>query len=256
MLAMVDILPALAPLLCDPGSHAPIRCENGALLHRDGQPVAMRRGIPSLAAHPPLRHRLWAWVYNRVAFGYDPGVRFGWRFAWGGAPIRREAYLSKIHIPPGAYVLETAVGTGENILRLPGHAEYIGMDISINMLTRCQRRLTHANRPAALVHADMHALPFRDNAFDMVYHMGGLQFVDDPALAVREMTRAAKPGATITLVDEAYSIRRLARRQPGGRSEPRGTAALDGLIPPEGADPHFELISEGELYFLSFTKSP
>ncbi len=212
-------------------------------------------GIPSFAKNLPPRHRFWAWVYNRTAFGYDFGVRWGWRLALGGAAIQRESYLAKINIAPGQLVLETAVGTGANLALLPANARYVGVDLSLNMLRRCRQNLAHTNRPAALIHADMLALPFLDHSFDVVFHMGGLQFVNDPARAIAEVTRVAKPGSRITLVDETDSIPKiLSRSRKEGHAPFTGVADLLGIMPPAGVDPLPELISEGELYCLSFTK--
>lgn len=47
--------------------------------------------------------------------------------------------------------------------------------------------------PALFMGAAEH-LPFRDEAFEVVFHFGGINFFSDKAAAIREMLRVAKPG--------------------------------------------------------------
>ena len=60
-----------------------------------------------------------------------------------------------------------------------------------------------------LLMADAHALPFADHVFDRVFHVGGIAAFGDPARAIREMVRVARPGTPITVVDEAFDNDRL-----------------------------------------------
>lgn len=249
--------PELLALLCHPHTHEPLQWLDGQLItarHKEAFPV--QNGIPRLiSGKSPFYHRFWAWVYNRTAFAYDWGVAFAWRFRLGGQPIIRQSYLEKIHLQAGDRVLETAVGTGENIHQLPAHAHYVGLDISWGMLRRCQINLAHWGREAALVQGDAQYLPFRDGVFDAVYHMGGLQFLTQPKHALVEALRVTKPGGHIWVMDETYSIPRLLRR-PSVRwqASRAGIGELPRLVPAAATDVHAELISNGELYFLSFRK--
>lgn len=228
---------------------------------RDTFPV--REGIPRLMVpYPPLRHRFWAWVYNRTAFAYDWGVAVAWQWKLGGQPIHRQTYLEKIQLEPGDLVLETAVGTGSNFEFLPAHAQYVGLDISYQMLRRCARNLKKWGRNAQLIQGDAQRLPFLDDVFDAVYHMGGLQFLTHPQHALAEALRVTKPGGRIWMIDEAYSIpallRHIADRKQGVRGQPlspqQKMEALPHLLPATAEDIHAELISNGELYMLSYRK--
>ena len=53
-----------------------------------------------------------------------------------------------------------------------------------------------------MVHANAEQLPFKDNVFDVVFHVGGINFFTDPKQAVKEMVRVAKPGALLLICDE------------------------------------------------------
>ncbi len=70
------------------------------------------------------------------------------------------------------------------------------------MLKRAQRKAQKANRQIELVQADCGFIPFCDERFDLVFQMGGLQFVSAPFKAISEMARVARPGATIHIIDE------------------------------------------------------
>lgn len=251
--------PTTLALLCCPSTHQPLNLENGrltALGARAAFPV--RNGIPSLfplSARSP-RHRFWEWVYNRVAFAYDWGVEVGWKLKLGGHPISRQAYIETIRIAPGDLVLETAVGTGANLLLLPQHARYVGLDISFNMLLRCQKNLAGAGRKAELVHGDAQFLPFKSNLFDVVFQMGAMQFLSDPGMALAEALRVAKPGGRIWIVDESYSLPTVLKRARSAPAAPRGIRALAQVVPPPGEHIQVESLCNDELYHLSFRKKP
>ncbi|MCA9552862.1 MAG: methyltransferase domain-containing protein [Myxococcales bacterium] len=53
-----------------------------------------------------------------------------------------------------------------------------------------------------LLLADAHTLPFADMTFDRVLHVGATGSFGDPARALAEMARVARPGAPVVVVDE------------------------------------------------------
>ena len=257
--------PEILSILCHPHTHEPLQLAEGKLVAaQSGDDFPIQADIPRLLSpRPPLRHRFWEWVYNRIAFAYDWGVAVAWQWKLGGQPLHRHAYLEKIHLQPGDLVLETAVGTGANIEQLPAHAQYVGLDISHNMLRKCARNLKQWGRNASLVQADAQWLPFFDQVFDAVYHMGGLQFLADPQQALAEALRVTRPGGHLWIVDEAYSISSVVRsflkqQQVSDKrnfsSQMQGVEALASLLPASAEDIHAELISNNELYILSFKK--
>jgi ubiquinone/menaquinone biosynthesis C-methylase UbiE len=113
--------------------------------------------------------------------------------------------------PDGApvRVLDVGIGTGSDLPWIraalpPGlPVEVWGVDLSAGMLAICRRRLRHTPDPSVrLLLADVHALPFPDATFDRVLHVGALNSFRDPAAALAEMARVARPGAPIVIVDE------------------------------------------------------
>ncbi|NNC14737.1 methyltransferase domain-containing protein [Corallococcus exiguus] len=107
-------------------------------------------------------------------------------------------------------VLEVGVGAGANLPRIRGAlppglpVEVWGLDLSTGMLAQCEKRLRKGRgvKDTRLMVADAHALPFRDGLFDRVFHVGGIGSYRQPAVALREMARVARPGTPLVVVDE------------------------------------------------------
>jgi len=247
--------------LCNPYTGEPLALEADALVSTSsGQRFPIRNGIPSfiINTHTPRRNRFYRWFYDRAAFAYDFTLDLGPKLNYGAeADIRRD-YIAQLPINPGDTVLETAVGTALNIPHLPNHAVYYGLDISYNMLGRAQRNLAEWNRSALLFHADAQFLPFHDNTFELVFQMGGLQFMADPFKAVREMARVAVPGAAIIIIDEASAVLRTFKRLPAHAphvtDQASVIAALPRLVPQGMASAAAKLLPSGEFYALNIQK--
>ncbi|GHG78140.1 class I SAM-dependent methyltransferase [Comamonas sp. JC664] len=106
-------------------------------------------------------------------------------------------------------VLEIGVGSGANLPLIreglpPGlDVEVWGVDLSEGMLKHCRRRLKSGDYAGVrLMMADAHALPFPEASFDRVFHVGGIGGYREPAQALAEMARVAKPGTPLVVVDE------------------------------------------------------
>src|SRR5687768_1656099 len=84
-----------------------------------------------------------------------------------------------------------------------GGGDIYGLDISHSMLGYCVRNLEKWNLTAELFLADAEHLPFRDETFDVVYHLGAINFFTDQRRAIEEMIRVAKPGSKIVIADES-----------------------------------------------------
>lgn len=69
-----------------------------------------------------------------------------------------------------------------------------GVDIAFEVV-RDARKVLESHRPGFAV-SDVRALPFGDDAFDLVYSMGTIEHFPDSDVAVREIFRVLKPGGT------------------------------------------------------------
>ena len=248
-------------ILCNPYTGEPLTLAGDSLVSKaSGQRFPIRNGIPSFIINSRIsrRNRFYRWFYDRAAFAYDFTLNLGPKLNYGAEAKIRRNHIAQLPIHPGDRVLEVAIGTALNIPHLPDHAEYYGLDISYNMLRRAHRNLARWNRSARLFHADAQFLPFHDNTFELVFQMGGLQFIHDPFKAIREMARVAVPGGVITIIDEASAARRTFKRLPAHapyvRDQASAIAALPRLVP-QGIQPTAaKLLPSGEFYVLTFEK--
>ncbi len=189
---------------------------------------------------------------------YDFFVRL-YSFFWGGSEaLWRQEFLSELEIKPGDRVLEVSVGTGGNLRLLPETAEYFGLDLTKGMLQQCWRNLRRWQRSATLINGNAERLPFESQSFDVVFHVGGINFFNDQEAAIREMIRVAKPSSKILIVDETDKGVRQYEKMPGlslliGTERQAAKAPVD-LLPSEMLDVKVSTVSNGAFYCLTFRK--
>ena len=116
-----------------------------------------------------------------------------------------ENLAQELHMKSGDIVLEVSIGTGENLTVLPNDINLYGLDISLGMLRQCFKRY-NGKRQITLVHGMAEKLPFNNATFDVVYHIGGINFFTDKKQAILEMIRVAKPGARFFIADETEKV--------------------------------------------------
>ncbi len=210
-------------------------------------------------------------LYDKIAWVYELGCKVMLFFCKRGVKVRRD-YLSVLDVKPKNRVLEVSVGTGVNLIFLPKDIDFYGLDISLGMLKQCVKKCSRKNIPATLVHTNAEILPFKDNSFDVVFHVGGINFFNDKKKAIDEMIRVAKPGARILISDETEQAAKkaeksfIAKKFFKGRKE-KITIPVD-LIPNNVKDLKVKMIHQSdlkdstksdqknvdELYVVSFVK--
>lgn len=105
----------------------------------------------------------------------------------------------------GGSFLDAACGTGELLSRLSvkyRQAEFFGIDFSDSML-KVARRKTALTRNVSYVHANINALPFPDNSFDMALCSDALHHFAEPEKAFQEVHRVLKEHGLFILLDPA-----------------------------------------------------
>ena len=208
-----------------PKTHAPLTFKGqwrgehawrGKLETADGTQWQVRDGLPQLFeqedVRPPDRF-MQRWFYNTVPKLHDPAVRILLPLMQSFDQTEdqlRDGYFDQMklnELPEDrpVRVLEVSVGTGANLPRLRARlanrpVEIWGLDLSAGMMGTCRKNGRAGD--TRLLLADAHALPFADNSFDRVFHIGGINGFGDPALALRELGRVARPNTPIVVVDE------------------------------------------------------
>lgn len=245
-------------LLCDPDTRYSFELSENTLRNTaTGRVYPIREGIPlfvSSLTGPNLKYQA---MYDRLAPGYDLAERL---YRWvARKPDFRLDYIKELEIAPGARVLEVSVGTGANLPYLPRDIEFYGVDISWGMLRKCRKNLKKWGRTAHLYQAEAGRLPFCAEAFDCVFHVGGINFFTFKERAIREMIWVAKPGTKIVIVDETEKVvTENYQRNPATKSyfEP-GTENVRcpiDLVPEEMEEIKAREIADGKMYCLSFRK--
>lgn len=111
-------------------------------------------------------------------------------------------------------VLDVACGTGTNAAYLPETVEYVGVDVSGEMLSKARDRLADLPVDGTLYRMDAQDLDFDDGAFDAVISAMSTCTFPDPLAALHEMDRVRAPGGTMRLVEHGRSdLAPLARFQ-------------------------------------------
>lgn len=107
----------------------------------------------------------------------------------------REMILDLAEVQKNMYVADVGCGTGiyTNEFCAAG-ARVVGIDISPEMLAIAAEKNKAWGNRVSFVTADAAALPFPDNAFDMVVSITAMEFFEEPRLCLHEMYRILRPG--------------------------------------------------------------
>ncbi len=147
------------------------------------------------------------------------------------------ALIAMIGAKPFRNLLDLGTGTGRMLeLLAPRAARAVGVDQSAAMLALARARIDQAGlRHVSLRQGDIYAPPVERNAYDLVVIHQVLHFLDDPARALAEATRALAPGGRLAVVDfdahdEEFLRDEFAHRRLGFRvDEVEGYLAGAGL---------------------------
>jgi ubiquinone/menaquinone biosynthesis C-methylase UbiE len=172
------------------------------------------------------------------------------------------SYLGLLEVRPGDRVLETSVGTGLNLKYLPKGVELHGLDLSREMLSNCQENLRRWGLKGTLVLGNAECLPYADDSFEVVFHVGGINFFSDRAAAIREMIRVAKPGTRILIADETEehvkaSYESIPYTREFFKDRKETVAVPVDLVPPEMQDLRLATLTfagKKRFYALTFRK--
>ena len=256
--------PNLLSLLRDPHDLGALQLDGDHLVNRASQqrfPIV--DSIPVFVESGELgpQNRKFQRMYDWMSHGYDFALNVGDLFYRGRLARLRRRLATTLALKSGQRCLYTSIGTGADVPYLAEQVplpsiELVGLDLSMGMLNRCRNKLRALADTSLLVQANAEHLPFADRCFDVVLHIGGINFFDDPALAVREMQRVAKPGALILVADETEKVVTTNyQRSPFTRAYFKD-AATDfkprSWIPEGAVNANYEEVWGGKGYILTF----
>jgi ubiquinone/menaquinone biosynthesis C-methylase UbiE/uncharacterized protein YbaR (Trm112 family) len=197
-------------------------------------------------------------IYDAWAPFYDLLSRVGLYILGVSEHRLRTEFIGKLEIKAGDQVLSTSVGTGADLAYIPRDCDYHGLDLSAGMLKICRRRMKKLGLPIELFLGHAEYLPFRDGTFDVVYQMGGINFFNDQAQAIRDMVRVARGGTKIVIMDETEKVARALENVPGisawFRHQRRPIVPPFELVPAGMEQMECCELYDGKAWYLSFRK--
>jgi len=193
--------------------------------------AAVAGAIRLLGAHARGRHVAGGILIENAGF-YDLASRvlLGPYYRSIARDISGHAWL-------GDRVLEVGCGAGHlaNMLAARHGVAVTGLDLDPQMVERAlanARRTASGNRRAAdFVVGDVAALPFDDDAFDLVVSTLSMHHWSDPRQALREIGRVLRPGGCVLIWD----------------FRPDGLVPFHAQLP----DPVADVVADGRLRLVS-----
>jgi ubiquinone/menaquinone biosynthesis C-methylase UbiE len=194
--------------------------------------------------------------YSRI---YDSSTRLMFLLC-GGEDKARSECLDRLEITQRSRILETGIGTASNVpylLKKIGKCNIFGIDISPSMLRLSERKLKRFGFAPEIFQARAEHLPFKDNSFDSVFHIGAINIFENKKQAIDEMIRVARPGTKIIIADESDKTNKLWDKLLFTRLLSRQTEVVPpiDLVPRNMTDIKLDTIWKGYGYCIEF-KTP
>jgi ubiquinone/menaquinone biosynthesis C-methylase UbiE len=123
-------------------------------------------------------------------------------FIWNEA-MRTEA-IELLDVDPDDRVLDVGCGTGfgtEGLLEVVD--EVHALDQSPHQLAKAYEKFGKRG-PVRFHLGDAERLPFRDDAFDVVWSSGSIEYWPNPVATLAELRRVCKPGGEVLVVGPNY----------------------------------------------------
>jgi demethylmenaquinone methyltransferase/2-methoxy-6-polyprenyl-1,4-benzoquinol methylase len=156
-------------------------------------------GVLENKARARLFYKYLSTVYDRI----NP-------FMWN-EEMRAEA-LSMLSIEDGDRVLDVGCGTGFGTEGLLEHTDDVhGLDQSRHQLEKAYAKFGK-HGPVQFYRGDAERLPFADDAFDVVWSSGSIEYWPNPVDALEECRRVAAPGGQVLVVGPDYPNNTLFQR--------------------------------------------
>jgi ubiquinone/menaquinone biosynthesis C-methylase UbiE len=134
---------------------------------------------------------------HRAMWAMGDYDRFARATVWELGPVLADA----CGITAGHRVLDVAAGTGNVAIRaaMKG-ASVVACDLTPEHFVEGRRGAAAAGVDLEWIEGDAEALPFDDNAFDVVTSCFGAMFAPDHRAVADELVRVCRPGGTIALM--------------------------------------------------------
>ena len=103
------------------------------------------------------------------------------------------------------------------------------------------------------MHCAAEDLPFADNSFDIVFHVGGINFFSDKPRALAEMLRVAKPRTKLMVADETQDLVEQQYQKSAVTQAAYQNVRVD--VSANAAERQTHILWDGRFYALTFVKA-
>jgi ubiquinone/menaquinone biosynthesis C-methylase UbiE len=201
-------------------------------------------------------------MYNWMSSGYDFVETIVGKIKYGNQVNQmRQDIMSKLEWKNDLTVLYVSIGTGKDLEYIPKNINVnslnvVGADISLGMLKKCRSKFNNKLN-LFLTNCCAEDLPFKDNSFDIVFHVGGINFFNNKSKAIEEMIRVAKSGTKLLIADETNDLLEKQYKKNNFSKNYFKNATIDlaeieNLIPRK--ERKTEILWEGRFYCMTFRK--
>ena len=143
-----------------------------------------------------LNKRAVTTVYGSGAASYDEVMAQGWRTL-----IDRAKVIDLLQPQEGQRFLEAGIGTGLNVEFYPHSTRFVGLDLTLAMLTEARTKYASLSLTAM----DGASLAFRPSSFDGVLATLVLSASPNPVKFLQELLRVTRPGGRLAILDVCIS---------------------------------------------------
>jgi demethylmenaquinone methyltransferase/2-methoxy-6-polyprenyl-1,4-benzoquinol methylase len=141
-------------------------------------------------------------MFGSIAHRYD---RANTVLSGGVHHLWRRRLVNWSDVPRGGRVLDCATGTGDLAIafaRAVGPAgEVVGTDFSAAMLAPAPEKARRAGLAVRFEQADVTALPYAGDSFDVASIAFGIRNVSDRVRGLSEMARVVRPGGRVMVLE-------------------------------------------------------
>ena len=173
---------AVREILLNPNTGNDLIAEGGDMVDSEtGERFPIEDGIPIVLRDEGVvgLNRTHQKRYDWLCYVYDLAARVNTTLDLWDVPEAFEQIADSMAITGDDRVLETSIGTGLQVKNQHDHgkdAHFFGNDLSFGMLRKCRKNARKWDIDVGLVQGNAETLPYRDELFDVVYHIGGINF--------------------------------------------------------------------------------
>ena len=203
-------------------------------------------------------------MYNWMSRMYD-FIETVWGKCLYGNQVNqmRQEMMKKLEWKNNISVLYVSIGTGKDLEFIPKNIDLksltiCGIDISLGMLKQCKKKF-NKKTDLSLLNCCAEDLPFEDNSFDIVFHVGAINFFNDRQKAINEMVRVAKKDTKLLIADDTNNLiekqyKKNILTKKYFHDKTIDISDIEKLIPLTVKEKQTDILWDGKFYCITFRK--